>query len=333
MRVLTMSELERASGIPRSTIHFYLRRGLLPEPQKTAGNRALYSDDHLALLERIRVAKESGLSLDEIQAELEGELKLLNERPVDLEAEEYKRVHRAILGSAMKELLEKGYAQTRMEDLIPELGISASVFYAHFPSKRHLLMECFSALVITSVETIEPQLAESRDFVERVLGRIAARFAIYPLRSDVLALTSTERLAGENEVRAAVDGAWDAVMQVISGELAAMRPPGVVPPPVPLVLLAYSLDEALQGTITRSRGDSRFSVADVIRTHVWLWLAIRAAISNQVDVNSELAGYEELIQQMAASPPPVFSLQEEEAAGSSPREQLRRLSRPQRHAG
>jgi DNA-binding transcriptional MerR regulator len=325
MRVLTMSELEHASGIPRSTIHFYLSRGLLPEPQKTASNRALYSDEHLALLERIRVAKESGLSLDEIRAELEGKVKLLNERPVDLEAEEYARVHRAILDSAMKELLEKGYAQTRMEDLIPELGINASIFYAHFPSKRDLLMECFSALVITSVDTIEPRIAESRDVVERVLARIAARFAIYPLRSDVLALTSGERLDGENEVRAAVEKAWDAVMQVISGELAGMRPPGVVSPPVPLVLLAYSLDEALQGTITRSRGDFRFSVADVIRTHVWLWLALRAAISGQVDVNNELAGYEELIQQMATSPPPVFSLLEEKTAGSSLPEEPPRL--------
>lgn len=265
----------------------------------------------MTLLRRIDAAKKEGLSLDDIYLELQAELEQLNERPVDLEAQEYERVHRRVLNSAMMELLRAGYAQTRMEDLIRELGISSSLFYSHFPSKRHLLLESFTALVETSVGTIERQVSESEEMVERTLGRIRARFAVYPLRSDILALTSSERLEGEDDLRTGADRAWDKVMEVISAELAAMSPPGSSPP-IPLMLVAYSLDEALQGTITRSRGDDRFSTADVIRTHVWLWLALRAALSGQVDIDSELARHDELIEQVAANPSPVFSLLEEE---------------------
>jgi hypothetical protein len=38
----------------------------------------------------------------------------------------------------------------------------------------------------------------------------------------------------------------------------------------------------------------------------WLWLAVRAAMSGQVDINAELAAYEARIRDLIDSPPPVF---------------------------
>ncbi|MEN8144408.1 MAG: MerR family transcriptional regulator [Gemmatimonadota bacterium] len=54
---MRMKELEERSGISRTAIHHYLREGLLPEPEKTAANAALYGEAHverLALIRKLR---------------------------------------------------------------------------------------------------------------------------------------------------------------------------------------------------------------------------------------------------------------------------------------
>ncbi|WP_374387922.1 MerR family transcriptional regulator [Sandaracinobacter sp.] len=55
---MRMRELERASGVSRETIRFYIREGLLPEPDRTHRNSATYSDEHLARLLTIRRLKD-----------------------------------------------------------------------------------------------------------------------------------------------------------------------------------------------------------------------------------------------------------------------------------
>lgn len=51
---MRMRDLEKASGIGRETIRFYIREGLLPEPVKTSRNSALYDEEHLTRLLAIR---------------------------------------------------------------------------------------------------------------------------------------------------------------------------------------------------------------------------------------------------------------------------------------
>ncbi|WP_448582230.1 MerR family transcriptional regulator [Thermaurantiacus sp.] len=55
---MRMRDLEKASGIGRETIRFYIREGLLPEPVRTARNAALYDEEHLARLLAIRRLRE-----------------------------------------------------------------------------------------------------------------------------------------------------------------------------------------------------------------------------------------------------------------------------------
>jgi DNA-binding transcriptional MerR regulator len=53
-----MRDLVRESGLPRETIHFYLARGLLPPPEKTGRNTALYGREHVERLRKIRELRE-----------------------------------------------------------------------------------------------------------------------------------------------------------------------------------------------------------------------------------------------------------------------------------
>ncbi|HXC50219.1 MAG TPA: MerR family transcriptional regulator [Candidatus Limnocylindrales bacterium] len=49
-----MRDLTRITGLPRETIHFYLTQGLLPKPLKTGRNTAVYGEEHLERLQRIK---------------------------------------------------------------------------------------------------------------------------------------------------------------------------------------------------------------------------------------------------------------------------------------
>lgn len=53
-----MRDLVRESGLPRETIHFYIQQGLLPKALKTGRNTALYTEDHLERLRRIKELQE-----------------------------------------------------------------------------------------------------------------------------------------------------------------------------------------------------------------------------------------------------------------------------------
>jgi hypothetical protein len=52
-----MRDLEKKTGMSRSTIQYYIKEGLLPAPERPTGNSAIYSDIHVALigeLEKLR---------------------------------------------------------------------------------------------------------------------------------------------------------------------------------------------------------------------------------------------------------------------------------------
>lgn len=57
-RSMRMAELERLSGVPRETIHYYLREGLLPTPSRPGKTQALYDESHLERLRLIRCLRE-----------------------------------------------------------------------------------------------------------------------------------------------------------------------------------------------------------------------------------------------------------------------------------
>ncbi len=55
---MKMKELEARTGIGREAIRFYIREGMLPEPEKPKRNVAYYSEDHVKRLLAIRHLKE-----------------------------------------------------------------------------------------------------------------------------------------------------------------------------------------------------------------------------------------------------------------------------------
>ena len=75
---MKMAELERRSGVGRETIRYYIREGLLPEPERRARNVAVYGDVHTTRLKTIkRLQEERFLPLDVIRRVLDGDASAL----------------------------------------------------------------------------------------------------------------------------------------------------------------------------------------------------------------------------------------------------------------
>jgi MerR family transcriptional regulator, redox-sensitive transcriptional activator SoxR len=70
-RPLAIGELAARSGVPATTIRYYEREGILPEPDRVAGRRR-YEPEVEQRLAAIKLAKEAGFSLREIERFVSG---------------------------------------------------------------------------------------------------------------------------------------------------------------------------------------------------------------------------------------------------------------------
>ncbi len=61
-----VSEIAEAAGVAVDTVRFYQGRGLLPAPERR-GRFAIYTEQHLERLRRIRALLDSGFSLAQIR--------------------------------------------------------------------------------------------------------------------------------------------------------------------------------------------------------------------------------------------------------------------------
>ena len=63
---MKIGEVSEHAGMPASTIRYYERIGVLPEPERESGQR-VYEGDVIEYLEAIGIAQNLGFSLDEIK--------------------------------------------------------------------------------------------------------------------------------------------------------------------------------------------------------------------------------------------------------------------------
>ena len=69
---LTIGEVAAEAGIRTSAIRYYERIGVLPEPERSAGQRR-YTDETVGRLRAVEIGKRAGLHLDEIRTLLAAE--------------------------------------------------------------------------------------------------------------------------------------------------------------------------------------------------------------------------------------------------------------------
>jgi DNA-binding transcriptional MerR regulator len=305
IQVYSIRDLERVTGVARTTIHYYLRQGLLPRPQKTAASRSLYTDEHVSLLRRIAELKREGLSLVEIENELQPHVDQANEVTVDLVAQEHQRMHNRILALAANEFAIKGYKNTHVTTIMRKLGITATLFYSHFPSKRRLLAECVTVLMKWSTEYIDDMQQATDDPAERLLWNIFGHSRVFELGSAALAVIRVEGTEDDADLHESMEAGLKATVDRILEDLDQEKDHYPSPSTFPGELIALNLFGAYEHLAFRSRLDDQYSRSDLLEAHLWLFLAAQAARNGEIDIDTRLDRYKKLISKLSAELPPL----------------------------
>jgi AcrR family transcriptional regulator len=301
---LTISQLERETGAPRSTIHHYLRAGVLPAAQKTAASRALYTDVHVDLVREIVALRARGVPLDAIRARLQPRIAAAEAEEIDLAARQIEQTRLRVLDAAARQFARKGYRRTRIADIVKEAGITSTVFYSLFKTKRQLFTRAFAVFIEWMQPLADEWSVEEPDLGSRLLNSSMLYFGVQALSQNLLTLARTEALSEGGDAGDAAQRSFAAMTGWLVDGFASLRTAERPGPPIPDELVAYSLLGALEHTVMRSSWDDAYSRRDVLSTHLHVFLAVKALYEGKVDVSAEVARYADLLDALAAGVPP-----------------------------
>ncbi len=178
---MTIGELEKKSGIRRSTIHHYIWYGLLPQPFRTGQTMAYYDQSHLRRLETIqkikldflKSAKTSRVPLDLIKHKMTEGYTLTKDKSSagrntgEKNREKVQKKKEEIIEATLKLYADRGYYLTNIREIAKEVGISAPTFYHYFQDKRELFVEAIEYVIRTYRKESREALQKEKDPAKR----------------------------------------------------------------------------------------------------------------------------------------------------------------------
>jgi len=175
---MPISELAKIAGVPVSTIRYYNREGLLPQPICAGKTRAYYSHDHLKVIEFIKRRQAVGnKSLDVIRKEIE---KKFGQRYNVSDVQITTGRREKILSAATELFSGKGYAETSIADIASHAKISKETFYVHFKNKEELFIECADHVFHNMYHHVWQEIKDEKDIIERSKKRARAFIDSFP---------------------------------------------------------------------------------------------------------------------------------------------------------
>jgi AcrR family transcriptional regulator len=303
MRALTIGELERESGVSRQTIYYYVRTGLLPAAQKASRSRALYTEEHLALLREIEDLRAQGYRRSAIQARLAVRIREIADSQVDLVARRDEELRQSILVAATRSFVGKGYKGTRMADLIEDLGITPQVLYGYFATKQDLFIACYKIAVRFINRHIGPRYDQTDDPAERQIWGMYADSGIKAFAPSLMMLAHGAAQHDE-QARRDLREAYGLITEDIISDLRRLRRADDQPP-LNDELVTHAIIGSFEQMWARASLDDEFSWREIVRTNLAIFLAIAAVYTGELDISERLARYGQLLDEVSQLEPPV----------------------------
>ncbi len=324
--LLTMRRLVAATGVPRSTIQFYIREELLPPPQRLANNRAIYGQVHVDLLGLITRLKAEGMSLREIRPLAEEAARASPFFQIDAAQAVDAATKARILVAAAAQFGRKGYQRTRLSDVIKQAEVTPQVFASHFASKKHLFAESFGTASKRVMEQAIPAMERETDPTTKLLARFNRLLRSLLTPDPALwALARAEALHEGGEPAAGAQQAYQTMASLHAAELERLRgrderrPPSRRGdreptrakirkrresrptdgwPPVSDELMAYCFLGAEEYLTMRLAWDERFMPEDALKAYLLLIAAVHAQYDDELDVKERWDGYMETVRRL-----------------------------------
>ena len=271
--LMRIKDLEEKSGMPRTTIHFYLRQGILHPPSKTGRTMAYYDESHLKRLQDIQ----------EIKANIRMPLALLREKIAVLDQEGYggpikvatdkrdvarttkakdSRRH-SIVEAAVQIFSQKGYHRTRVQDITNALGISTGTFYIYFGNKRDLFVEVIDHVFRTILGEAAKAIVAEEDIQKRMVLRGRVFYENYSKYNEILNQLRAE-MAGEDKwPQEKIKKAYHDLTRPVIKDIQKGIDSGVYRKMDP-DLLAYALTGIIEVMSLRMMIDNKYTFEDIM---------------------------------------------------------------------
>ncbi|MFA6011824.1 MAG: MerR family transcriptional regulator [Desulfobacteraceae bacterium] len=268
---LKINEVEKVTGIPRSTIHFYLREGLLHPPVKTGRTMAYYDSSHLERLKLIQQMKNDlGIPITYIKDRLALQTPGMSPEPNAATNETFSatsspkdRRKNEIINGAIKIFSEKGFYKTKVKDITDALDMSTGTFYIYFKNKDDLFNEAIDGVVKSILGGAAEAIKNEKDFMMRILLRGRIFFEQYSKYSEVLNQLRAEMTRDSQKYQKKVKKIYHGLTQPIIREFAAAMDQGLIRKSDP-DLLAYAMTGLIEIMSFRMTVDPTYSFGDVI---------------------------------------------------------------------
>lgn len=193
-KLMKIRELVTRSGVPRTTIHYYIREGLLHHPLKTGRTMAYYDESHLIRLQFIAKMKKD-MPIRFIQ-ELLSENIIPEQAGVLGEADPDKREYavknvkpgrkKQIIKESIRVFSKKGYRSTTINDITQALGISTGTFYKHFTNKQDIFVAVIDDVLQNIIEKSREATLQETDPLKKIFIRGRVFYANYSKYSQII---------------------------------------------------------------------------------------------------------------------------------------------------
>jgi AcrR family transcriptional regulator len=252
---MKINELEKISGVPRSTIHYYVQNGLLPRPHKTGHTMAFYDNNHVKRLETIqkikleylRTAKSSRIPLDHIKHKLSESYSLVKPARTDSENRPNKKNHRQqlkkeqIIEATLQLYSNRGYYLTNIRDIAKVVGISSPTFYRYFKDKRELFVETVEYVVKKFKQESRVALKDEKDPTQRSIIMFETFYRHYPKIGEILNQLRSGVIIGDRWAKERLASLYEEMMENLVREINGAIKKGIIRPVNPELLAYFNL--------------------------------------------------------------------------------------------
>lgn len=199
-----LAQLCQAADFHPSTVHYYVKIGLLHKPRKIGLGLYLYDDAHLSKLNKIRTLRDhENLSLSKIKDRLQGDSEVDHHRdrmrkgeasrsvPAGLQeirgTQQAEATRRRLLDVATELFSRKGYEGTTISDITRTLDMSKGSFYLYFRDKRELFTDCIERMThVIEPEGTGEEISRQTDYIASQTKWTAAFLEAFPPCAGIL---------------------------------------------------------------------------------------------------------------------------------------------------
>lgn len=191
--IMRISELVLRTGVPRTAIHYYIRKGLLHLPEKTGKTMAYYNDSHVDRLIFITRMKHDlpGTFIKKMLSDKDE--RVISESPpanfsetaIDEESPRSGK-RKKIIQASLRIFSTKGYRNTTINDITQSLGISTGTFYIYYKNKQELFETAVEDLLLSLIAMVEDGVKNEDDPLRRLFLRGHMFYANYRKYSDII---------------------------------------------------------------------------------------------------------------------------------------------------